>query len=80
MSRMSMDFKMMPSSYNRYKLIFVVIDEATDFMVTITIYQYRSDEKGDALIEYVFSKYSIPEYMIMGQDCAFMSKLTTYLF
>ena len=50
-----------------------VIDKVTNFMVTIPIHQSRSVEIGYALIEYVFSKYCIPECMIMDQDIAFMS-------
>ena len=34
---------------------------------------------GEALIENVMTKYCIPEYIIMGQDSAFMSSLMTYL-
>ena len=49
-------------------------------MVTIPIYQSRSEEIADALIEHVYSKYSIPECMIMDQVSAFMSILITYLF
>ena len=32
------------------------------------------------MIGHVFSKYSIPEYIIMDQDSAFMSILGNYLF
>ena len=44
------------------------------------IYQSRSEEIGNALIENVISKYCIPEYIIMDQDSAFMSILMNYLF
>ena len=49
-------------------------------MVTIPICQSRSQEIGNALIENVFSKYSIPECIIMNQDGALMSILINYLF
>ena len=39
------------------------------------IYQARSEEIGDALIDNVISKYGIPEYLIMDQECAFMSTI-----
>ena len=35
---------------------------------------------GEALLEHVITKYSIPNYIIMDQDSAFMSSLMTYLF
>ena len=49
-------------------------------MVTVPIFQARSEEIGEALIENVITKYCIPEYIIMDQDSAFMSSLMTYLF
>ena len=41
----------MPISYKGHKFMLVVIDEVTCFMVTIPIYQSRSEEMYDALIE-----------------------------
>ena len=80
MTRLSMDLKLILRSYKGHKFILVVIDEVTNFMVTIPIYQSRSEEIGDALIEHVLSKYSVPECMVMDQDHAFMSTLINYLF
>ena len=51
----------------------------TNDLITVTIFQARSEEIGEALIENVITKYCIPEYIIMGQDSAFMSSLMTYL-
>ena len=45
----------------------------------VPIFQARSEEIGDALIESVITKYCIPEYIITNQDGAFMSSLMTYL-
>ena len=42
------------------------------------IFQARSGEIGEALIENVITKYCIPEYIITDQDSAFMSSLMTY--
>ena len=56
-----------------------IIDEVTNFLVTVPIFQARS-EVGEALIENIITKYRIPEYIIMDEDCAFMSSLMTYLF
>ena len=50
------------------------------FLVTVPIFQARSEEIGEALIENVITKYCIPEHIIMDQDSAFMSSLMTYLF
>ena len=44
------------------------------------IYQARSEEVGDELIDNVISKYGIPECIIMDQDSAFMSTIMNYLF
>ena len=49
-------------------------------MVTVPIFQARSEEIGEALIENVIMKSCIPEYIIMDQDSAFMSSLMTYFF
>ena len=52
----------------------------TNYQVTVPLYQARSEEVGEALIEYVITKYCTPDYMIMDQDSAFMSSLMNYLF
>ena len=45
----------------------------------VPIFQARSEEIGEGLIENVITKYCIPEYIIMDQDSTFMSSLMTYL-
>ena len=80
MSRLSMDLKVMPRSHKRHKYILCIIDEVINYLVTVPIFQARSEEIGKALIENVIMKYCIPEYIIMDQDSAFMSSLMTYLF
>ena len=52
----------------------------TNFLITVPIFQARSKEIGEALLENVITKYCIPEYIIMDQDSAFMSSLMTHLF
>ena len=64
MTRHSIDFKVMPRSYRGFIFILVVINEVANFMVTIPIHQSRSEEIGDALIDHVFSKCSVPKHMI----------------
>ena len=80
LSRLSMDLKVMPKSYRGHKFILWVIDEMTNYLITMPIQQARSEEIGDALIDDVISKYGIPEYMIMDQDSAFMSTIMSHLF
>ena len=80
MSRLSMDLKVMPRSHKGHKYILCIIDEVTNFLITVPIFQARSEEMGEALIENVITKFCIPEYIIMDQDSAFMSSLMTYLF
>ena len=80
LSRLSIDLKVMPNSYRGHKFILCVIDEMTHYLLTMPIYQARSEEIGDALIDNVISKYGIPEYLIMDQDNAFMSTIMNHLF
>ena len=65
----------MPKSYRGHKFILCVIDEMTNYLIAMPIYQARSEEIGDSLIDNVISKYGIPEYLIMDQDSAFMSTI-----
>ena len=65
LSRLSMDLKVMPKSYKGHKFILCVIDEMTNYLITMPICQARSEEIGDSLIYNVISKYGIPEYLIM---------------
>ena len=80
MSRLSMDLKVMPKSQKGHRYILCVIDEVTNFLIMVPIFQARSEEVGEALLEHVITKHCIPDYIIMDQDSAFMSSLMTYLF
>ena len=80
LSKLSMDLKVIPRSYKRHKFILCIIDEVTNYLITMPIYHSISEEIGDALIDNVISKYGILEYVIMDQDSAFMSMLMSYLF
>ena len=57
-----------------------MIDEVTNYLITAPIYQSKSEEIGEVLIENVISKYCMPDYIIMDLDSAFMSMLMNYLF
>ena len=77
--RLSMDLKVMPKSYKGHKFILCIVDDVTNHLITVPIYQAKSEEIGEAIIDNVIAKYCIPEYIIMDQDSAFMSSLMTYL-
>ena len=70
----------MPRSHKGHKYILCIIDEVMIYLITVPIFQARSEEIGEALIENMIMKFCIPEYVIMDQDSAYMSSLMTYLF
>ena len=70
----------MPKSQKGHKYVLCVIDEVTNILITVPIFQARSEEVGEALLEHVVTKYCIPDSIIMDQDSAFMSSLMSYLF
>ena len=73
MSRLSMDLKVMPKSQKGHRYILCVIDEVTNFLIMVPIFQARSEEVGEALLEHITTKHCIPDYIIMDQDSAFIS-------
>ena len=79
LSRLSMDLKVMPRSHKGHKLILCIIDEVTNYLITVPTFQARSEEIGEALIDNDITKYCTPEYIIMDQDSTFLSSLMTYL-
>ena len=52
-----MELKVMPRSYKGHKFILCIIDEVTNYLITVPINQPYSEEIGNALIENVVSKY-----------------------
>ena len=80
LSRLSMDIKVMPKSNKGHKFILCIIDEVTNYLITVPLYQAKSEEVGEALIENVIMKYCIPDFIIMDQYSTFMSSLMNYLF
>ena len=80
LSKLSMDLKVMPRSQKGQTFILCIIDEMTNYLITVPIYHSRSEEIGEALIEHVISKFCAPNCIIMDQDSAFMSALMNYLF
>ena len=70
----------MPRLQKGHKFILCIIDEITNYLITVPIYHSRSEEVGEALIEHVISKYYAPDCIIMDQNSALMSSLMNYLF
>ena len=57
MSRLSMDLKVMPRSHKGHKYILCIIDEVMNLLTMVTIFQAKSEEIGEALIENVITKF-----------------------
>ena len=74
-----MNLNVMPRSHKGHKFILCIIDEVTNYLITVPIYQAISEEIGETLIDIVITKYHIPEYIIVDQDSAFMPSFMTYL-
>ena len=49
----------MPRSHKGHKYILCIINEVTNYLITVPIFQARSKEIGEALIENVITKYCI---------------------
>ena len=70
----------MPRSQKGHKFVLCIIDEMTNYLITVPIHHSRSEEAGEALIEHVISKCCAANCIIMDQDSTFMSTLMNYLF
>ena len=55
MSRFSMYLKVMPKSQKGHKYVLCVIDEVTNILITVPIFQARSEEVGEALMEHALT-------------------------
>ena len=51
-----MDLKAMPKSYKGHKFILCIIDEVTNYLITVTIYYPKPEEIDDALIAHCYFK------------------------
>ena len=80
LSRLSMDLKVIPRSYRGERYILCITDEVTNYIISAPINQAKSEDIGEALINSVFSKYCVPDYMIMDLDSVLVSSLMNYLF
>ena len=70
----------MPWLSQGHKFILCIIDEVTNYLIMVPIYQSKTEEIGEALIEHIVLKYCVPDCIIMDQDSAFMLSLMNYLF
>ena len=61
LSRLSMDLKVMPRLQKRHKFILCITVEVTNYLITVPIFQAKSKEVGEALLEHVITKYCIPD-------------------
>ena len=66
LSRLSMDPKLMPRSSKGHKFILGIIDEVTNYLITVPMYQSKAEEVGEALIKHIITKYCIPDCIIMN--------------
>ena len=57
LSRLSVDLKVMPRSQKGHRFILCIIEEVINYLITVPIYQAKSEEIGEALIENVITKY-----------------------
>ena len=56
MSRLSMDLKVMPKSQKGHKYILCIIDEVTNFLITVPIFQARSRRSGRSTFGTCYNK------------------------
>ena len=56
-----MDLKVMQRLKKDHKYILCIIDEVTNYLITILIHQSSSEEIDNALIENIILKYSVPD-------------------
>ena len=52
----------MPKSHEGHKFILSIIDEVTNYLLTLLIYEAKSEEIGESLIENVITKYCTVTY------------------
>ena len=69
----------MPRSHKGHKYILCIIDDVTNHLIMVPIYQSKAEEIGDALIENAITKYCIPDYIIMDQESPYMTSFINYL-
>ena len=62
LSKLSMDLKVMPRSQKGHKFILCIIDEMTNYLITVPIHHSRSE--GRRSLEHVISKFCAPNCIL----------------
>ena len=70
----------MPWPNKGHRFILCIIDEVSNNLITVPVYQSKAKETGDALIEHIMTKYCTPDCIMMDEESTFMSSLMNYLF
>ena len=52
----------------------------TNYLIATSLYQAKSEEVGEALIENIITNFGTLDHMMVDEDSAFMSSLMSYLF
>ena len=55
----------MPTSNKGHKFILCIIDEVTNYLITVPLCQLKAEEVGEALIEHFITKNCIPNCIIV---------------
>ena len=55
-----MDLKVITRSQKGHRYILCIIDEVTNYLITVPIFQARSEEIGEAIIENIITNYCMP--------------------
>ena len=80
LSILSMDLKDMPKLSKGHKFLLCIVDEVTNYLIMIPVYQSKAEEIGEVLVEHIITKHCVLDCIIMDQDSTFMSSLMNYLF
>ena len=70
----------MPSLSKVHKFILCLIDEVTNYLITVPIYQSKAEVIGGTLIPHNVMKYCVPDSIIIDHGNALMLSLMNYLF
>ena len=65
LSRLSIDLKVMLQLSQGHNCILCIIDEVTNYLIMVPIYQSKTEDIGEALTEHIVTKYCVPDCIIM---------------
>ena len=66
LSKLSMDLKVMPRSHKGHKPILSIIDEVTNYLITVPIHQARLEEVGENSYRKYYNKVLCSRVYIHG--------------